>query len=183
MSKKLLLIMLFCVTLWADRSGPYIGIGAGLAIYDDGNRLASIEDKSDEAYRIYAGAYINEYFSVEIDYTAGMRFEGVSVLGGDVVDTFSVFSIAALAHYPLEKYGVDFYGKFGAGQLQWKESGIAGSSSNAGTILFGAGMGYRFGEQFTFNVGYDYYAFKMEVLIQNYRMSLGMPYVKFEMQF
>ncbi len=177
-------MMLMAVSLWAERAGPYIGTGVALANYDDDNRLESISKNSQEALRIYGGAYINENFSVEVDYATLMKFEGVSKSGGSVDNEFSIFSVAALAHYPVADNTVDLYAKFGAGQIFWKESGSESHESDAAALLFGVGIGYRLMEALTLNFGYDYFTFGMDVSEeQSYDMALGLTYMKIEVQF
>ncbi|RLA72793.1 MAG: hypothetical protein DRG24_01965 [Epsilonproteobacteria bacterium] len=184
MYKSLLFLFVLSVSVWAERSGPYIGFGVGLADYNDDGRLAEISDNSNEALRLYAGAYINEYLSVEFDYSGMMEFQGQSITGGDVTNEFSVFSVAALAHYPISDNSVDLYAKFGAGQLFWEESGSEEHSDDSATILLGLGLGYRLMETLTLNLGYDLYSFSMDVANEeHYNMSLGLVYMKVEVQF
>ena len=184
MHKWMVLIMLFTASAWAERSGPYIGAGVGLSSYNDDDRLDAITDNSNGTLRLYAGAYINKYFSVEVDYSALMKFEGLTKIGGEVTNEFSILSFAALAHYPVANDSVDLYAKFGAGQLFWEESGSESHSDDSAAMLFGAGIGYRLMEALTLNLGYDFYTFSMDGANDaHYNMSLGVTYLKVEVQF
>ncbi len=184
MHKWMFFMLFISVSVWAERSGPYVGVGVGLTNYNDDGRLAAITDNSSETLRLYAGAYINEYLSVEMDYSGMMEFKGYSGEGGAVTNEFSVFSVAALAHYPIADNSADLYAKFGAGQLFWEESGSEEHSDDSAAILFGLGLGYRLMETLTLNLGYDLYAFSMDgVNEEHYNMTLGLVYMKIEVQF
>ncbi len=178
------LLLLLSTSILAERSGPYLGAGVGFTNYDDGGRLLSVSENTQESLRLYAGAYINDYLSVEADYSAIMKYNATTMSGGAVSEEFSVFSVAVLAHYPIDEYRLDLYAKFGAGQQFWKESGSENHSDNSATMLFGLGFGYRILEMMTLNIGYDLYRFSMNGKYdQEYDMSLGMSYLKVEVQF
>jgi opacity protein-like surface antigen len=177
-------LLLATVLLWAERAGPYVGIGVGLAGYDDDGRLASVENRSQEAFRIYAGAYINENFSVEVDYNAVMEFDGVLKNGGEVTEKFSFLSTAVVLHYPVANDTTDLFVKFGASEVFWRERGSESHKDSAAAMLLGLGVGYRLKEYLTLNLGYDAYFFSMDISERDsYDMLLGAAYLKIEVQF
>lgn len=167
----------------AERTGPYLGIGAGLSGYDDDGRLASVESSNVAQYRVTAGAYINKHFSVELGYAHFNPFEGVNRDGAAVRERFEVVSASALGHYPLAEDRFDLFARFGAGQIFWNESGDSSRKSNAGTVIFGAGAGVRPLPWLTFLAGFDLYRFGMEVDSTRYDMQLGSAYLEVQVQF
>jgi opacity protein-like surface antigen len=184
-------MLFFALPLLADRTGPYLGLGAGLSHYNDDGRLRSIDTEYTTAYRFYAGAFINEYLSVEIDYTYLKAFSGTSESGSSIEEKFEALTVAALAHYPVWEERIDWFAKFGAGELFWGESETSQEQGDStGTLLFGAGVGYRPIDRLTFNLGYDYYIFDLvsqgsesDASARRYEMGIGSVYLEVEVQF
>ena len=184
MIRLLAVLLLGVISLLADRVGPYAGMGAGLANYDDDGRLTSLEGRSQEAFRIYAGAYINENFSVEVDYNAVMEFDGILQDKGEVTEKFSFLSTAVVLHYPVADDTTDLFLKFGASEVFWRERGGESHKDSAAAMLIGLGVGYRLKEYLTLNLGYDAYFFSMDISEQeSYDMLMGTVCVKIEVQF
>jgi opacity protein-like surface antigen len=178
------LVMLAAATLFAaERSGPYLGAGMGIGTYDDGGRLAHVDSRNVPQYRVSAGAFINKHLSVALDYGQFEAFEGRTEGGEDAAQHFKMFTADVTGHYPVSNDRVDLYAKFGAGQIFWDETGASGRSSNAGTLVYGVGVGLRPWQRLTFNLGYDFYQFGMDDSTGSYNMSLGSAYLEFQVQF
>lgn len=168
--------------LAAERSGPYLGGGVGIGTYDDDGRLAGIENTNVPQLRLSAGAFINRHLSVALEYGQFEAFRGRTA-EGDTLEYFKTLTADVAAHYPVLDDRVDWYAKFGAGQISWDETGAAEHSSSAGTLLFGAGVGLRPWSWLTFNLGYDYYQFGMDDAAGSYTMGLGTAYLECQVQF
>jgi hypothetical protein len=174
------------VPLWlagADRAGPYLGAGMGASTYDDDGRLAEIETTDAVYFRLSAGAFINEYFSVEFGLAHFNDFDGYAQDGTKATDRFHTFTANALGHYPVMDGRFDFFAKFGAGQVFWSESGKPNRESSAAVLVFGAGVGVRATSWLTFNLGFDYHSFGMDVNTTRYEMGLSAAYLEMQVQF
>lgn len=190
MLHKILFFLILTVSfLWAERSGPYLGVGYGYVNYDAGNRLLEVEN---EPYniRLTAGAYINENLSVEIGFAEfggavlGYDFDtyrGVdSTSNSEVDESFRVVNISTLAHYPFYHNTFDIFGRFGAGTLGWRTTKqVDDSESDHPVLVFGGGMTWRMSEAYSMVLGYDYYSFQIESI----NNSLSSAFVSFEVQF
>ncbi len=177
----------------ADRTGPYIAVGGGYALFEDDWRMETGSAGVNPSYNLnlIGGAFINRYLSVELCY--------------DYYDTFvndvnenttklSVIDVAAKAHYPFWKERFDLYGAFGAGQVFWVENlnGVS-RDDRSGILRFDAGIGYRPLKWLTFNVGFRRYFFTLDqetgvdtdgnVLYHRYYMELSSGYANIEVQF
>lgn len=162
--KSLIALILLTGTLYAERSGPYIGIGYGVSDIDDS------EDHHDQGYvrvverrpqtpLLYAGAFINEHLSVELDYLGLDDYVSENSTGEQIRDSVLIVSAVAVAHYPVLNDHLDLFGRFGAGQVMAKEITTEERSYNEAAILFGAGIGYRPTDRLTFKLGYDRYTY------------------------
>ena len=175
-------IILFCfcfVALWADRSGPYLGVGYGVSSYHHDRYYEDIgypevADERLKAFRIYGGAYINEYFSVELDYTDHDVSRASDTTGQSVENDFVALGVSTVVHYPTREKKLDWYAKFGAGEIRWKQSGPQNRADEAGALLVGAGVGYRLMPRLTLKAGYDIFFFglKDSELDKEYNMDL-----------
>ena len=192
--KKVLLLLTLSTLLFSeaiDRTGPYLSLGGGHATLDDDQRM---QGDIEHTYNInlIGGAFINEYFSVE--------------LGGDYYSTFSTLEnenstkvyfidAAAKAHYPFWRNRIDVYAAFGAGAIFWKENINGVSKDDRSSALRGdMGIGYRVLETLTLNLGYRRYFFILddttgEILdngdpeVIRYNMQIGSAYANIEVQF
>ena len=187
---KIVLLCLCLASLWADRSGPYLGIGYGLSPYNNDGYykdigFTTVSDDRLKAFRVYGGAYINEYFSVELDYTDFDVSGAKNGSGQSIQNDFSAMSVSTLVHYPAWDKKIDWYAKFGAGEIRWKQSGAQHRADEAGGLLVGAGVGYRFMQRLTFKVGYDIFFFglKDSLLEKEYNMDFELFYGAVEVQF
>ena len=167
----------------AERSGPYLEAGAGLGSYNDDSRRAEITTDSVTQYRFGAGAFINDYLSVSLDYAQFGDFDGRTGTGETSRETFKALSAAVTGHYPVFNERIDLYARFGAGELYWDQSRPERKSSSAGTVVFGIGVGVRAMEWLTVNAGYDLYQFGMDENGTSYDMSLGSAYVGIQVLF
>ncbi|MEA3523221.1 MAG: outer membrane beta-barrel protein [Campylobacterota bacterium] len=182
--KILLSMMLFLTLLNAQRAGPYIGVAYGSAFYDSDDRLSEQHSKIEDGnVRFTLGAYINENFSVELDYTLYKKFYGLYE-GGEVEESFSSVGVTALPHWPFYQDTFDLYGKIGAAQLFWNEAYTHSNSDSAGAYLLGVGIGYRI-EQYLIKIGYDLTSFSLEDANnnKNYEMRLDYFYTAIEVAF
>lgn len=188
----LVLLLLFSNALYAERSGPYLGIGYGVGDVDDDGYYKDrgypeIKDKEPKALRLYAGAFINKYLSVELDYLSFDDVIAEEALNRQIKDSVTIISAVAVAHYPLLDERIDLFGRFGAGQVKGKESAEVGRDYNEAALLFGAGAGYRPMEFITFKLGYDRYLYdKMSATPgddSKYSTVIDFFYAAFEVQF
>lgn len=146
--KYILVLVLFFSSLYADRDGgPYIGVGYGISQYDSGGVYKTPKEDYSKAISVYSGAYINKYFSVEIGYVDFAFDKGYEVDETKTLE-ISLFSISTLAHYPVWDDKLDFYAKFGAGQIDYdNDSGFS--------FVFGIGTAIRFNDYVSLKFAYD----------------------------
>lgn len=192
--KKFLLLVLFSHLLFAearDRTGPYLSLGGGYANLDDDNRM---QGKVDGSYNVnlIGGAFINKYFSVEL----GVDYYG-KFTTADNKNSTSIYFVdaAAKVHYPFWRNRIDVYGTFGAGAVLWKEYYNEENSHDRSSALRGdIGIGYRFLDTLTLNLGYRRYFFTLDddtgdflengdPKIIRYNMQIGSAYANIEVQF
>ncbi len=179
-----LIILVFLSTLNAERAGPYVGVAYGAGFYDSNNRLSEQDYKIEKgAIRFTLGAYINENFSVEIDYTLYNKFYGIYE-GGEIEESFSSIGVTALPHWPFYDDTFDLYGRLGAAQTFWNEAYTHSNSDSAGAYILGVGLGYRI-EEYMIKIGYDLTSFGLEDsnTNKNYDMRLDYFYTAIEVQF
>ena len=178
------IVLAACLGLFAaERSGPYLGAGVGFGTYNDDGRLQSIENSNVPQLRLSAGAFINKYFSVALDYGQFQAFQGKTDSGDKTLEYFKMITADVYGHYPVWNDRIDLYARFGAGQIFWDETGAMEHSSTAATLVYGAGIGYRPWNRLTINLGYDFYQFSMDGDTKSYNMDLGTSYLEFQVQF
>lgn len=190
MIKIVLSFLLFSTGLLADRDGgPYLGIGYGLSQYDDRGLYDEVKDDISKSSTYYAGAYINKHLSVELSKTS---FSARGTDDGYLVSesstsqkyiNFSSISVSTLAHYAFFDDMLDFYARYGVGQID--HSGVGGSGFN---FVYGVGMGIRLNEYSGVKLAYDMYAFDYDDArdssnIVGYRMRINYIYSALEVQF
>jgi len=108
----LLLLLLLPLTLDARRNGEgfFIGIGSGVAYYDDGGMLSDLKSTGGSydmesvsgAYKLYGGYKFNHQFTLEGAYTGYGIYEVESE--GNVTERFEPKSVAVYLNY-----GEDFW--------------------------------------------------------------------------
>ncbi len=179
----LVVITLLTTTLSAAENqrdgGPYIGAGYGVATYNDNNFYNDVKEKNIGSYNLYAGAYINKYFSVELDYLKSGDFHVVDITSVQTTFNYSAITVDALAHYPILDDSVDFFAKFGAGQ-----SYISISTNDGAALVYGAGVSYRFNDTFALRMAYDMYQFTYNSDARGkFNMNLQCAYAAIEVQF
>ena len=180
--KIVLAILMFVGVLLADRDGgPYIGVGYGVSKYDSNSVFKIDKENESGAFTFYAGAYINKHLSVEFNYLDFNIEDSYSVV--DYRDTnqkvsFTTYNVSTLAHYAFFNDILDFYAKFGVGNMSSK-----GINANDFTMLYGGGVGLRFSEMFSMKVAYDRYMVDYNQGIIDKRMNLDFIYTAFEVQF
>lgn len=188
---KILISFLLLVSfLFADRDGgPYIGIGYGLSKFDDKGYYAEVIDPYTKAPTLYAGAYINENLSVEVSY---VNFYAHGLDDGYMVSDINstkknidlyVTTVSTLAHYAFFNDTLDFYGRFGVGNLA-----LTGVSDSGFTFVYGAGVAIRFNEMFAWKIAYDMYDFDYDDTsdinnVVRYDMKIDYLYSAIEVQF
>ena len=186
---KLLLILILTFTqLLADRDGgPYLGIGYGFGDYSDDKLYKEVKENTSESLTIYGGAYINKHLSVELAYVDfdakgyGDGFLVVDETDQEKFISFSVMSISTLAHYAFFDDALDFYVRFGAGEVS-----SSASSDEGFTMLYGAGVAYRFNKYIALKVAYDLYKIGLDTDADNsseYKMTIEHIYSAIEVQF
>lgn len=180
--KIILSILLFCSVLLADRDGgPYIGLGYGVSKYDSDGLFKQEKENDSSAYTIYAGAYVNKYLSVElgyIDFNSGDSYMVVDSTDITKTLSFSTYNVSTLVHYAFFDDILDFYGKFGVGQMS-----ASGLGSSGFTMLYGAGVGLRFNDMFSLKVAYDRYDTDYTELATKHDMHIDFIYSAIEIQF
>ena len=186
--KKIGLLALLAVMAFAERSGPYIGAGYGTASFSDGsyfdvNGYTQGVDDSSEGLRVYGGAYINKYFSVELGYSDFGDYKASNALTQNISESFSALGVSALVHYPFYEERLDSYLQVGAADMNWDESGTAKRSDSAGAIVLGIGAAYRFTDDWALRVGYENYSFELSDGGRTFDWSVDTLYATFEVQF
>ena len=186
--KKIGLLVLLAAMAFAERSGPYLGAGYGSATFNDGsyfdvNGYTQGVDDSSEGFRLYGGAYINKYFSVELGYNDFGEYKASNTLSQNINDSFSALGVSVLVHYPLAQERFDSYIQVGAADMNWDESGAAKRSDSAGAIILGIGGAYRFSDDFSLRVGYENYSFELLDGGRTFDWSIDSVYATFEVQF
>lgn len=179
--KIILSILLFCTLLAADRSGPYIGFGYGLSQFDDDGIYKELKDSESTSMTLYGGAYINKYLSVELAYvnmTAGNAYKALDATNVEKDLSFSSLNVSILAHYAFFDDTLDFYGKFGVGDMT-----AGGVGSTGFTMLLGTGVGVRFNDMLSMKVAYDRYITDYEKDGLKNEMHVDFLYTAFEVQF
>ncbi len=161
--KALIMTLVLCAALLhAERAGPYVAAAYGKGVYDSNGRLESLrQDDIKNSMRLTLGAYINENLSVEVDYTLYETFKAV-YNQEHVREHFALIGACAVPHYPLYNDTIDLFGRIGAGQINWDETGDHTNRSDAGAYVLGAGVGYRMLSTLMFKVGYELNLFEMQ---------------------
>ncbi|MBU1641761.1 porin family protein [bacterium] len=194
--KKILLTLMTLVTLAlaepADRTGPYIAVGWGYAVFDDDGRMQAPSLDNSYNINLIGGVFINKYLSVELAYDSYKTFENVYNLNTTKI---SFIDVDAKAHYPFWNDNIDLYGAFGAGQVFWSENlnGIV-QDNKSGVLRGDIGVGFRALEWLTMNVGYRRYFFTLDhntgtkdsennIIYERYNMKVSSVYVTIEVQF
>ncbi|MBU0721272.1 porin family protein [bacterium] len=180
--KIIVSFLLLLSLLHADREGgPYIGAGIGLSKYNDDNLYASLQEDTSKSLTFYGGAYINRHLSVELAYVS---FDSWHVDKGYEVDStkslgFGALSVSTLAHYAFFEDALDFYAKFGVGEMT-----LGGINSSGFTMLVGGGAGYRLNDWLSVKVAYDVYVFDYDDVNEaRYSMQIDYIYTAVEVQF
>ena len=191
--KKIVTALLLCLTSLfaesADRTGPYIAVGGGYALFDDDKRMEAGTIESSYNLNIIGGVFINKYLSVELSYDYFKMFEN-----SDNANTtnISIIDVDAKAHYPLWRERIDLYAAFGAGEIMWRETlnGI-GQDDTSGVLRGDVGVGFRALDYLTLNLGYRRYMFQLDhnigtadnIVYERYNMSVSSAYVTIEVLF
>jgi len=185
--RAIVLVLMMLVSLHADRDGgPYVGLGLGSSVLHDGGYYDDVKKSTSSALSYYGGAYINKYFSVELGYNS-FNLKG-HTNGYDVIKdnqesftSFTILTISTLAHYAILDDSLDFYARFGAGDISKSDVGSSGS-----TMVYGVGTSYRFTKNFSLKLAYDKFDFGLDTTgngASNHKMSLDYFYTAFEVQF
>ncbi len=187
-----LLITTLALAEPADRTGPYIAIGGGYAVFDDDDRMEAEQIDPSFNVSITGGAFINKYLSVELclDYYETFTNETNTNSTG-----IYFFDAAVKAHYPFWKERIDLYAAFGAGGIAWKENlnGVS-QNDNSSATRGDVGIGFRAQEWLTFNVGFRRYFFTLDhdtgtidpdnnIIYERYNMQVSSGYANIEVQF
>jgi len=192
--RYVLVLVLILSSLYADRDGgPYIGLGYGTSTYNDDGCYASgcannsntpeilTQDKS-EAMSIYAGAYINKYLSVELNYT---DFSLMAKKGYEVDTTkkieFYAITVSTMVHYAFFDDILDFHARYGVGKIKEHITGAKGF-----TKVYGLGSSVRFSEMVSLKIAYDMYTFGYDSNGDNssdFNQDIRYIYTALELQF
>ncbi|MGB5964738.1 MAG: porin family protein [Sulfurimonadaceae bacterium] len=189
--KKIVVLLLAFVTIAlaesADRTGPYIAVGGGYAVFNDDNRMGPEPIEPSYNLNLIGGAFINKYLSVELSFDYFDTFR--SEFHDNTTDIY-IFEAVTKVHYPFWKERIDLYAAFGAGGIAWKETlGGVSQEDNSGALSGDVGIGFRTLDWLTLNMGYRRYYFTLDqvdnsgVVTQQYNMELSSAYVNIEVQF
>ena len=186
MKKTVILLLTLSTLLLAeaiDRTGPYIALGGGYAVFYDDNRLVESVEPSYNV-NLIGGVFINKYLSVELNFDYYDTFKN-SI--GDTTDLYMIEAVAK-AHYPVWRNHIDFYGAFGAGGMWWKENlHNVSQEDNSGVVSGDLGVGLRALKWLTLNLGYRRYFFTLDhqttESTTRYNMEVGSTYANIEVQF
>jgi len=178
--KSVFILLIFFSALMADRDGgPYIGVGYGTSTYDDAALYNALIENSSGAATFYFGAYINKHLSVELSYASFDAWHFQNGYQTDINTTlgFGALSVSTLAHYAFFDDSLDFYAKFGVGEIS-----LGGLESKGFTMLYGIGVGDRLNKYMRLKVAYDIYTFSYEKT-SRYDMQIDYMYSAIEVQF
>lgn len=148
----LILLCYFTLPVYAggldDRKitlSPYIGIAAGSAELSN----SSAVDASDAQDRIFAGAYFNKNFGVEVGYSnLGDYQSSTSITAWQ----YSSYYAALVAKYAINKK-IDINGKFGIAKFKVDYS--SNPTDREGTeATFGIGATYNVNKKFAISIDY-----------------------------
>jgi opacity protein-like surface antigen len=169
-----LIFLLLCALLHANRNaGPYIGVGYSTATTK--SDYYNFQDDSAKGYLLYAGAYINKYFCVEIEYNEKMTY---TLQNSDTLD-IKYIDINTQAHYPIFNNIIDPYVKFGIAQIYT-------STSDGFSFLYGLGVRYLYKEMLGLKIGYNYYDAGIDTTNNksaDKKIHTGYGFVAIEVQF
>jgi OOP family OmpA-OmpF porin len=122
--------MLMAPTLYAQVPGAYIGVGAGVANFEDNVEVQDIGDvdidDDSTAYRLYGGYRATENLAIE----GGYRNFGEADAGPFSVETDG-FDLTALGLVPVGP--VDLFAK--GGVILWDTDGVGGFPGDDGEAL------------------------------------------------
>ncbi len=184
--KYILVLLLMLSFAYADREGgPYIGVGYGQQKYNDDGLYTALKEKRSESLNFYAGAYMNKYFSVELDYVKIAPYTAV-LKSKNVKLDLSIVTVSTLVHYPLYNDMFDTYIKFGVGDIREKNANAKGF-----TFVYGLGTSFRVSELISIKLSYDLYPFGYDQAdatgttngISNYNQTIKYIYTAVEFQF
>ncbi len=174
-----LVLMLSCVS--ADREGgPYVGVGYGQQKYSDDGLYTTLKEDKSESLSFYAGAYMNKYFSVEINYVDVSPYTAVLNSNEIKLDLYAV-TVASVIHYPFYDDMFDTYIKFGVGDLRERKANAKGF-----TFVYGLGGSFRVSELLSLKVAYEVYPFGYDINgdnISDYNQNIKYLYSALEFQF
>ena len=147
--KYIIVLVLLVSSIYADRDGgPYIGVGYGELTYDNDGLYTLEEKKILDTKTLYLGAYINKHLSVELNFADFGLVDKIRDL------EFFSDTINTLAHYAFYEDVLDFYIKFGVGEMREKTADAKGFS-----FVTGLGSSIRFNEWLSIKIAYDRYSF------------------------
>lgn len=185
--KIFLPFLMFASVLFADRDGgPYLGAGYGTSSFDDDSLYSEVKKDISQTAVFYAGAYINKHLSVELGH---VRFNPLNLDDGyEVVNSsnaiqsisFSATSINTLAHYAFFDDILDFYAKFGVGEMD-----VRGAKRTGFDKLYGVGTAIRFNKHISVKLAYDMHNFEYIDTADSskYNMKIHNIYSAMEVQF
>ena len=179
---RVFLALLFFVSMaCADRDGgPYLGFGYGVSEFNDDGLYGKLKEERANSYTIYGGAYINKHLSVEFGYTSFNSFDSSAYeTESEQMIKMKIMAISTLAHYAFFNDKLDFYAKFGVGEMRMPDTAKEGFS-----FVAGGGSAWRFNKMLSFKVAYDFYDFGYSATDATaYSMQIQYVYGAFEVQF
>ncbi|MEA2091032.1 MAG: outer membrane beta-barrel protein, partial [Campylobacterota bacterium] len=129
----------------------------------------------------YGGAYINRHLSVELGYVGFNTRNAYTVIddaGKEKSLSLSSFNVSTLAHYAFFDDILDFYAKFGVGEVS-----ASGVGESGFTMLYGGGIGVRFSDRISVKIAYDRYMIEYNKERVKHDMRIDYIYSAFEVQF
>lgn len=147
--KYIIVLVLLVSSIYADRDGgPYIGLGLGTLTYDNDGLYTLPKQDTLDSETLYFGAYINKHLSVELNFADFGLVDDINN-----IEYFAV-TVNTLAHYAFYEDVLDFYLKFGVGEMRERTADAKGFS-----YVLGLGTSIRFSEWLSVKIAYDRYLF------------------------
>ena len=145
-----------------DDKGWFVGAAIGATSYSE---TEHIRDDSDSFLSLNGGYRFGHYFAIQGGYFSLGEYAGdEDVL---ISEAFEGINITAVGIYPLEKMGLDLFGRAGLGRMRYEQSfdflGSTSENTSTGDVLV-TSLGVAFSpfgvDSIDISVAYENYFFK-----------------------
>jgi len=170
-------------SVYADRgAGPYISVGYGVSTLDDNGFYNNLKKNDSYSTNVTFGAYINKYLSVEFNYTDSTAFGTSKAYEYDKGNlSFFALDVSTLAHYAFFDDILDFYAKFGVGEIHQDNKEIKGF-----TFVYGLGTSLRLNDTVSIKLAVDMFDYGYDANkdgSSDYDFNINYVYTALEFQF